>query len=396
MKKCLFILAVAGFSSVAVAQNKNVGYENVSGNKYEVFTNKFWDNWFISAGGGAEVLVGNADSKADFGDRLSPTFNVAVGKWFTPGIGLRLQYNGLTAKGASIDKTNPYLKNNKLQDGKYYEQEFDYGNLHGDVMLNLSALFCGYNPNRVYEFIPYAGAGVRRVYSGPKSNDFTVNAGLINRFRVSPALDINLELSAMATGNKFDKELGGGHDFDGVAAATLGLTYRFKAREFKKPQAARQIISEAELRDIRSRVNSLAAENQNLKQELAAKPTTIIEVEESVVKAPDIAPRSVFFAIGSAKVSQQELVNLGFLADQMKEWPEVKFKLVGYADSATGSTELNKKLSLQRAQAVVDALVGTYGISRDRMTIDAVGGVSKYDKVYLNRMVQIDAVKEQK
>ena len=28
-------------------------------------------------------------------------------------------------------------------------------NLHGDLMINLNALFGGYNPNRVYEIIPY-------------------------------------------------------------------------------------------------------------------------------------------------------------------------------------------------------------------------------------------------
>lgn len=395
MRKCFFILAMAGISSVAVAQNNNVGYENVSGDKYEVFTNKFWDNWFISAGGGASILIGNRDSKADFGDRLSPTLNVAVGKWFTPGIGLRLQYSGLQAKGQTTIKSNPYI-NGGLKDGKYYEQKFDYGNLHGDILFNLSAMIGGYNPDRVYEVIPYLGAGGRWVYSGPKTKDFTVNGGIINRFRVSPALDVNLELSVMATGNKFDQELGGKKDMDGTFAATLGLAYRFKTRDFKKPQAARQIISEAELRDIRSRVNALASENQSLKQELATKPKTVVEVEESVVKAPDIAPRAVFFSLGSAKVSPQELINLGFLADQMKQWPDLRFKLVGYADSATGSQEVNKRLSMQRAQAVVDALVGTYGISRDRMTYDAVGGVSKFEKEYLNRMVQIDVVKENK
>ena len=32
-------------------------------------------------------------------------------------------------------------------------------NLHGDVMFNLNALFGGYNQHRVYEIIPYVGAG---------------------------------------------------------------------------------------------------------------------------------------------------------------------------------------------------------------------------------------------
>lgn len=387
------LLAVAGLSSTAIAQS-NAGYENVSGDKYEVFTNKFWDNWFISAGGGAELLIGNGDTRGDFKDRISPTFNVAVGKWFTPGLGLRLQYSGLQGRGFTTNPANGFI-DGSLQagdKGDYYKQKFSYGNLHGDVLFNMNALFGGYNPDRIYEVIPYLGAGFTHTYSSPKGEAFAVNAGVINRFRLSDALDLNLELSAMGVENKLDGEMGGKRDFDGVVSATVGLTYRLANRGFKKPQAARQLISEAELRDIRSRVNALSAENMNLKQELATKPTTVV-VEETV-KAPDIAPRSVFFTIGSSKVSSQELVNLGFLADQMQQYPELKFKVVGYADSATGTPEKNKQLSLRRAQSVVDALVGTYKIDRNRMAVDAVGGVEKFDKEYLNRMVQIEVVKK--
>lgn len=57
----------------------------------QVITNPFWDNWFISLGGGASVLFGHEDHAGKFTDRISPTLNVAVGKWFTPGLGLRLQ-----------------------------------------------------------------------------------------------------------------------------------------------------------------------------------------------------------------------------------------------------------------------------------------------------------------
>lgn len=60
-----------------------------SSDKYKVETNRFWSNWFVSVGGGAQVYFGNHDKQADFGDRLSGALDVAVGKWFTPGIGVR-------------------------------------------------------------------------------------------------------------------------------------------------------------------------------------------------------------------------------------------------------------------------------------------------------------------
>ena len=72
-----------------------------SADKFKVETNRFWSNWFISVGGGGQVFFGDHDKQADFGDRIGGALDVAVGKWFTPGIGVRFMYSGLTAKGAT-------------------------------------------------------------------------------------------------------------------------------------------------------------------------------------------------------------------------------------------------------------------------------------------------------
>ena len=60
-------------------------------------------------------------------------------------------------------------------------------NFHGDVMLNLSNMLCGYNEDRVYSFIPYVGAGFVHTGKGPGYDELGINAGLINRFRLSSA-----------------------------------------------------------------------------------------------------------------------------------------------------------------------------------------------------------------
>lgn len=389
MKKILMLLAIASFGAITMAQDNNSNCDN----KNEVMTNKFWDNWFISGGVGAEMLIGNSDTYYGIGDRISPTFNVGVGKWFTPGLGLRLQYSGFEARGARKG-FGSYAKGTGDAKG-YYDQKFHYMNLHGDVMFNLNALIGGYNPNRVYEVIPYLGAGFTHNYSGvDKTQGLAVNAGVINKFRVSPVLDVNLELSGMMTQNKFDAELGGSKDFDGVVAATVGVTYYFKNRGFKKSKPCPpQLISEAELAGMRDRMNAMAGENQNLKDQLAVVPAPVVVVEENVEVIPAIAPHAIFFNLGSSVVSPQELINLGFMADQVAEYPTLKLKLTGYADAATGTAENNRKISLKRAEAVADALNKKYGISRDRMTTDAAGGVDKFDKDYLNRMVMIEVVK---
>ena len=235
------LLALAGVSSVAMAQQKTEVVEEFGviqvQDKYQVITNPFWSNWFFSIGGGAEATFGDNDKAGSFGKRISPTLNFAIGKWFTPGLGVRLQYSGLQARGYTYDAGADYVKGTQMDDG-YYKQRFDYMNLHGDVMFNLNALFGGYNQHRVYEIIPYVGAGFTHNYTKPHREALSVNAGIINRFRISNAIDINLELSAMGVEDKFDGEVGGDHGYDGVLSATVGLTYRFPARRIPSPDAS--------------------------------------------------------------------------------------------------------------------------------------------------------------
>ena len=72
-----------------------------STDKYKVETNRFWNNWYISLGAGGQVYFGDHDKQQSFGKRIAPALDVAVGKWFTPGIGVRFMYSGLQSKGAT-------------------------------------------------------------------------------------------------------------------------------------------------------------------------------------------------------------------------------------------------------------------------------------------------------
>jgi outer membrane protein OmpA-like peptidoglycan-associated protein len=400
MKKYLMSLAFAGMSIVAFAQHDSEETRDGSAapqtsNKYQVFTNKFWHNWFISAGGGASVMFGEADRKADFDDRISPTFHVAMGKWFTPGLGLRLQYSGLQAKGASLYTGGNYADAASV--GGIHAQKFNYMNLHGDALLNLSTLFFGYNEKRVYEFIPYLGAGWVHNYSAPHRNSVGLNAGLVNRFRVGKAIDINLELSGLFVEDKFDGEVGGDHSHDGVASVTLGLTYRFPGRTFSKAQPAAMPTSE--LNELRDRIARMAAERDQMSRDLqqaltAAHKQPEKEVVEKVVvkEAPAEKMGPVFFGIGSAVISSESATHLAYMAGQMKQSGN-SYVVKGYADSSTGTPEYNRQLSLKRAQAVVNALVKKYGVDASKVTAEGEGGVDSFGSAKLNRMVIIEVAK---
>lgn len=393
MKKILMLLAFAGAASIASAQQTMTvtEYEVIQvQDKYEVLTGRFGSNWFISVGGGAQVLFGNSDHIGKFKDRIAPTINVAVGKWATPALGVRLQYSGLQVKGYTRNGAAPYIKGGEAPDGAY-KQKWNYMNLHGDLMVNLNALFGGYNPDRVYEIIPYIGAGWARSYSSPHTNTATFNAGIINRFRLSRNVDLNLELNATGLEGKFDGERGGKHDYDGILGATLGITCYFPNHGFKRPMP--QIISQIELQQMRDQMAAMAAANMELQQQLAnaQQPVEVQATEEIIVGDTTIVPRTVFFTIGSDRLTPQEEMNLSYLAERMKQNPNTTYTVNGYADSSTGTPAINERLSRERAQAVKDLLVNKFGISADRLTIAAGGGVDKFGQPILNRVVLVES-----
>ena len=249
MKKGLLFILMVGASVCLSAQEKG----KTEGKAYTVETNRFGANWFISGGVGGQMYFGDNDGKADFGKRIAPALDIAVGKWFTPGIGLRVAYNGLQAKGAAPSANDLYTKGGKYSNG-YYKQKWNMANFHGDVLFNLSNMFCGYNEDRLYSFIPYVGAGVALSWSEPHQQNLGINAGLINRFRVSDAWDINLELRGLLMKDAF-----GGTSKEGMAGVTVGVTYKFKKRGFNAVPTV-PMVPESQLDDMRNRLNSLKGE----------------------------------------------------------------------------------------------------------------------------------------
>ena len=86
-------------------------------------------------------------------------------------------------------------------------------------------------------------------------------------------------------------------------------------------------------------------------------------------------------------------MNISYLAKQMQEFPNTTYTVNGYADSATGTPEFNKELSLKRAQVVKDLLVKKYGIPADNLKVAAGGGVDKFGQPILNRVVLVESEK---
>lgn len=391
MKILLLGLGLTFVFSGALAQSVNTVADStveVSSDKHRVVTNKFADNWFIGAGVGTQFFYGDHNRQMNFGDRLVPAFELHVGKWFTPGIGTRLAINGIKNKGVTQNGSHSLGTVYDASQG-LYNQEFNYLNLHGDVLFNFTNLFKGYKPDRFYEISPYVGLGYMFTWDEPKSDEVSANLGLFNKFRLTSALDLSLDLRGSLVNDRFDGELGGRRD-EGMLTAAVGVVYKFGTREWGKEKTTTiRYDNSEEINALRTKVNELAQSNEALKKQLAnARDSSVTDliIEKNVLAAPIL----VTFPINRSTVSNEARVNLGFFAKIIKEGnPELRYHIVGYADKGTGSKSTNQRLSRERAEAIYNVLVREFNVPSSQLEVDYKGGVDNmfYDDPRLSRAV---------
>lgn len=357
-----------------------------STDKFKVETNRFWSNWFVSAGGGVNLYFGDHDKQVKFGKRLAPAVDVAIGKWFTPGIGVRFAYSGLSVKGATQTGIHSTGEEVPGKGGYGYwltKQKFNFFNFHLDAMFNVSNLLFGYNPNRVYSLSPYVGLGVMKTNDTPKATEIAGHFGLLNSFRLCDALDLNLDIRGTLVSDAFDGEAYG-RGGEGMLSATVGLTYKFKKRGWDKAKTVVRIDNRA-INALRQQLADAEAENDRLKRALAEGNRQ--KAKEIVTKA---SANLVTFPIGKATLSNEARANLGMMAEAIKSGDKsVVYTITGYADAGTGSKRINERLSKRRAEAVRDCLVKEFGVSESQLRVDHKGGVDNmfYDDPRLSRAV---------
>lgn len=204
--------------------------------KYTVQTNLFGDNWFAGVNAGAQLYMGDYFSKGKAGKLITPTFEVNVGKWFTPGIGLRVGFGGYQAKGYSLKDGGFAYKH---VDRDLYRTKWGMLHLHTDVMLNLTNLICGYREDRVYNAIPYVGIGYLRGIQH-KDNELSGTVGFINRFRLNSAWDLNLEARGTVNNDVLDG-IRGGKNMEGSVALMVGATTASRPEDGTRARASRQL-----------------------------------------------------------------------------------------------------------------------------------------------------------
>ena len=347
----------------------------------------FQPHWYITLQGGGQYTLG----EGKFSDLLSPTAQIGVGYNFSKVIGLRLAVNAWQSKGVIK------LDDNDITPGLEYEGKWKWNYVAPSLefTFNLSNIVCKYNPKRLLNVYALIGGGaniafkndeaqdvekqiaayqnanwvydnsqnMRYLWDGTKVRPFG-KAGLLFDFRVSDKVSINIEGNANTLSDKYNSKKAGNWDwyFNALAGVkiNLGKTYTTKFTPDPEP----------EIRYVEKVVEK------------------VVEVPAKVeVKPIEKMRRDIFFTINSYKVRETEAEKIKDIADYLKQNPNAKVEVTGYADAGTGNNRINDRLAKQRADVVVKALINEYNISANRISFDSKGSrVQPFAENDLNRV----------
>ena len=358
MKSINNIIAASLLCACAMPAMAQASYTDKDGTEYT-----FKKHAFLDLQGGAQYTLG----EAKFGDLISPNVQLGIGYQFTPVFGMRLQANGWQSKGGC----NGYKA---TKDGTPYtaDYKFKYVAPGLDFMFNLSNLFCGWNPNRVFNVAAFVGGGANFAWGNDEVNEIAANikdqhnylleylwdgtkvrpfgrAGIDLEFKVSKSVSIMLEGNANITSDKYNSKKAGNADwyFNALAGLRINLgKSHTKTEPVKEVPAPRPV-------------------EEYVKPEPKPAPVEEKKVEE--------IRRDVFFVINSNKIRESEDAKIKEVVDYLNQYPEAKVVVTGYADAGTGNDRINDAISAKRAAAVVKALKEKYGIEESRITEDSKG-----------------------
>ena len=390
------VLAAASllFSVSAFAQEDANRDENgkVVRGAYE--TNRAFDNIFINVGGGVNSVIEKGYGMGKMG--IAADLN--LGKWFTPAVGIRGGWHGVfnTAKSGAIQKA-----------------AFNY--FHGDFLWNISNSIDGYKETRFWNFIPYATTGVLTVgknnggFTLKGDQEFAAGVGLLNMLRLSDRVGLSLDFQLLCARAEAYKANGFIKRYIGFPSATLGLAFNLGKTNFDRHTSITPVVvpvpfTEAQYNALKARVAALEKENAELKNKIAALENELAPFKNLVdgqtylfqngrftaVEAKVVSPATVYFDLGSAKLSEREKAHLEYFAKNVVD-NETELLLTGSADKQTGTARGNQKLSEQRVETVKNLLVNKFGANASNIETVANGDTKNiFDTPAKNRCVVIE------
>lgn len=403
MKKFFAILAAAVVTLSASAQEPAKGF----------YGNKLWDNWYVGVNAGGLTKTTNQAVLKN----LNPNVAIRVGKWLTP-------YFGVAAEGE-------FMLDNKMEGEDFTHTKGAIQSIQGLAMaqLNLGNAILGYPGHpRKFEVIANLGIGPFHNYMGKGEEKGTVLNTLNTRFAFDLAynfgkkcewqLFVEPSITYAIAGVKdqyTDSEGRIIYDENGLGRSlvnfdancsylqlNVGLNYFFKTsngthRFVNVVECDQNEIAALNdnISDLRNKNAADADEIAKLKKEINDLKKALKDAEEAANRKAEVQPNlpSVFYQLDKTVINPEQAKNVAIAAAVMKNHPELKIAIKGYA-SPEGPHDHNNDLSVGRAKAVKDMLVKKYGIDESRITTEGCGETDQLFEIYeLNRVAMLYIVK---
>lgn len=386
MKRLLVIFAAATMTLGASAQ--------------VLEESKTFDNFYIGVNGGVSTKMTGQNGWLG---GLNPNAGLRVGRWFTPVFGFAVEGNA-------------YFSNKSNEPGFMPEKKtfVRYTNVGAIATVNISNWFGGYlGEPRTCELIAVAGLGWGHQFGTNDKmklnnlNNTTAKAGFDLAFNlgaskawqiyVEPAVTWGLNgPTAITVNDKYFEKTYTGTQFNVNRAnfqLNAGVVYKFKNSNGTHNFKVASLRNDAEIDRLNGIINGLRSDLDAKDRENARLQKLLDECNArecppcpECKEVANLQP-TVIFRQGKSVIDPAQYAPIELIASYMKNHPEANVKIDGYA-SPEGPLELNKKLSVDRANAVKNALVKKYKISASRLAVEGHGPTDKlFDQVEFNRVV---------
>ena len=407
-----------------------------------VFAANVWDNnWFLSVKGGMSAFTGKPVGHGDFFDRKKPLLNISAGKWFTPFIGGRLAYQGLQLIDSDIESRSyqnvhadflyniaahfkksydelpkwdliPYAGCGIIRNSFTHQKPFaiSYGiigryrladRLHVSAEIGATTTWQDFDgkgaPNKLGDHLLQASIGL----------DFTIGkVGWKKVIDPKPYIFQN-DLLMDHLGKMKDEnfKLNKMHKKDAMALAEMRKILEIEGLLDKYDLAMNTDGENVKThpRNNYSGLNSLRARLRNKGwngDEDDYKPV-LKEGGEDVDSSAEMSPEQYFqvmkdgkifvgspifffFKLGTDELTERaQIINIKEVASTIKKYG-LCARIVGAADSQTGTAYINERLSAKRADYIAK-MMREQGVPQDMIQTQYRGGISSYEPQTGNR-----------
>jgi hypothetical protein len=416
-------------------------------------TSPWSGHWFVTAGAGVNVFAGSPLGCGDLFDRMEPAAGFSVGKWFTPSIGGRIAFGGFRLKDGRLSSTDyqgvhadflwnivpymyrgngesrwglsPYVGAGIIHNGSRGGHPFgvSYG-LMGSCRL-AERLHLNLELGGITTFGDFDGLGNSRELG---DNVFSLTAGLsvtLGKTRWARVIDAGpyMAQNGWLLGRVADLEeqgrvLARRHERDSRVVDEMkkileieGLLRKYGGRLRGLDGDSMCVVSAYPYNDY-SGYNSLMARLRNRRWDGISDSTAVGVNGDRGVGGGRMAPSDsalwngyllameqnrecigapvyFFFRLNTAELTDgSQSLNIDEMARIAKMY-DLRIRISGAADRATGSSDINRKLSRERALFIGRAF-RERGIEKRNIVMVGRGGIDEYDPDEVNRQTKVE------